>query len=71
MFLLGKVQLEYSDKIWDETLIWDGLGVVNSNPQAIYRDMKSLGYLFQWCKLDAQDYLLPQRRNRIWLWGFR
>lgn len=69
MFLLGKVQLEYSDKIWDETLIWDGLGVVNSNPQAIYRDMKSLGYLFQWCKLDAQDYLLPQRRNRIYGFG--
>ena len=35
-------------------------------PQAIYRDLKSLGYLFQWCKLNAQDYLLPQRRNRIY-----
>ena len=29
-------------------------------------DMQNLGYLFEWGKVDAQQFLLPQRRNRIY-----
>lgn len=29
-------------------------------------DLKELGYLFQWSRLDAQKFLLLQRRNRIY-----
>lgn len=32
----------------------------------IKRDLKAIGYQFQWSKLDAQEYLLLQRRNRIY-----
>ena len=34
--------------------------------QGIREDMKALGYIFSWTKLDAQFYLLRQRRERIW-----
>ena len=34
--------------------------------QVIREDMKALGYIFHWMKLDAQFYLLRQRRERIW-----
>ena len=29
-------------------------------------DMHKLGYLFEYQVLNAQDYILPQRRNRCW-----
>lgn len=32
----------------------------------ITSDLKELGYVFQWSKLDAQQYLLLQRRNRVY-----
>lgn len=32
----------------------------------IIRDMKSMGYVFQHSKMDAQDYLLTQRRTRVY-----
>ncbi len=32
----------------------------------IASDLKQLGYVFQWSKLDAQQYLLLQRRNRVY-----
>ena len=36
------------------------------NLQVIKRDLKDRGYLFQWSKMDAQQYLLRQRRNRVY-----
>lgn len=32
----------------------------------IEKDLKSLGYVFQWSKLDAQNYCLTQRRTRVY-----
>ncbi len=34
--------------------------------QVIIRDLKSLGYVFQFSKMDAQNYLLTQRRTRVY-----
>ena len=34
--------------------------------QALAKDMDDLGYILEWCRVDAQNYLLPQRRNRIY-----
>ena len=34
--------------------------------QVIARDLKNLGYVFQFSKLDAQNYLLNQRRTRVY-----
>ena len=33
------------------------------------RDLAELGYVFEWTKVDAQNYLLPQRRNRVYATG--
>ena len=33
--------------------------------QVIVEDLRALGYQFEWEKLDAQQFLLRQRRNRI------
>ena len=32
----------------------------------IVEDFKELGYIFQWSKMSAQHYLLPQRRCRVY-----
>ena len=39
-----------------------------SEPQieVVKRDLLSLGHGFEFCAVDSQHYLLPQRRNRIW-----
>lgn len=34
--------------------------------QVVSRDFKKLGYVFQWSKVTASDYLLLQRRNRVY-----
>ena len=34
--------------------------------QVVERDLKKLGYVFQYSKLDTQNYLLLQRRNRVY-----
>ncbi len=36
---------------------------------ALQRVFKDLGYELQWALLSSQEYLLPQRRRRIWLWA--
>lgn len=39
----------------------------NSDPcEVVAKDLRDMGYLFAWQKLDAQSYLLRQRRTRIW-----
>lgn len=35
----------------------------------ISKDLKNMGYMFQWSKLDAARYLLTQRRNRVYVTG--
>ena len=37
--------------------------------QIMSEDLQGLGYLVEWARTDAQDYLLPQRRNRIYATG--
>lgn len=32
---------------------------------------KRAGYAFDYKVLDTRDYLLPQRRNRCWMWAFK
>jgi len=32
---------------------------------------KKVGYSFDYQVLDTRQYLLPQRRNRCWMWAFR
>ena len=32
-------------------------------------DLGERGYIMEWCKVDAKEYLLPQRRNRIYAIG--
>jgi len=32
---------------------------------------KKVGYSFDYHVLDTRQYLLPQRRNRCWMWAFR
>lgn len=34
--------------------------------QVVEDDLKDLGYVFSWQKLDAQAFLLRQRRTRVW-----
>ena len=34
--------------------------------QVVSEDLEDLGYIFAWKKLDAQSFLLRQRRQRIW-----
>ena len=34
--------------------------------QVVTSDLKELGYVFQYSKLDARSYLLPQRRTRVY-----
>ena len=34
--------------------------------QKVAEDMDVLGYVFEWTKVDAQNYLLRQRRNRVY-----
>ena len=32
---------------------------------------EGLGYAFAYTQLDARNFLLPQRRTRIWMWAIR
>ena len=34
--------------------------------QDMQEDFDARGYCFEWCRLDSQEYLLRQRRNRVW-----
>lgn len=34
--------------------------------QVVAEDLEELGYIFSWRKLDAQSFLLRQRRQRVW-----
>ena len=34
--------------------------------EVVRSDMEDLGYMFVHQKLDSQDFLVPQRRNRVW-----
>jgi site-specific DNA-cytosine methylase len=34
--------------------------------EVVRSDMEELGYMFVHQKLDSQDFLVPQRRNRVW-----
>ena len=46
-----------------------GLAFLLACSQVIEADLKKLGYVLQWHKLDSAQYLLPQRRNRIYCTG--
>lgn len=34
--------------------------------QVMKNDLDGLGYVMEYCKIDTQNYLLPQRRNRVY-----
>ena len=44
-----------------------------SPPQIIdvMKELKQAGYSATWEVLDTRNFLLPQRRRRCWMWGFR
>eukprot|EP00435_Cladocopium_sp_Y103_P063665 s286_g25.t1 len=37
-----------------------------ARPQDMQEDFDARGYCFEWCRLDSQEFLLRQRRNRVW-----
>eukprot|EP00438_Fugacium_kawagutii_P014416 Skav236071 [mRNA] locus=scaffold2211:153024:160283:+ [translate_table: standard] len=41
-------------------------GKLNQLFNVMREDMHNLGYVMEWSKMSAQDYILPQRRNRVY-----
>lgn len=52
-----------------------GLVIKNKGAEPVIHHVKAsfkkAGYSFDYKLLDSRDYLLPQRRNRCWMWAFK
>ena len=53
----------------------EGLMIGNQRRKPVINDVadrfEKCGYAFGYRLLDTQQYLLPQRRRRCWMWAFR
>lgn len=52
-----------------------GLTIRNKGEEPVINHVKAsfkkVGYAFDYAVLDTRKYLLPQRRNRCWMWAFK
>ena len=52
-----------------------GLTIKNDGEEPVINHVKSsfnkIGYAVECKVLDTRNYLLPQRRNRCWMWAFK
>ena len=39
--------------------------------EAVSAAFRGAGYTFSWCLLDTQNFGLPHRRQRCWMWAIR
>ena len=47
-------------------LRWLGVQIEYVSDQVMKNDLDMLGYVMEFCKVDTKNYLLPQRRNRVY-----
>ena len=70
--------LEYTRRFRPKLVICENVaGLLKRNrgcePQihSVRMAFEGLGYSFAYTQLDARNFMLPQRRTRIWMWAIR